>query len=158
MHFATVSGGIPSARKLLATDSAFSAAPSARPSSRPSARPSSRPSERPSERHPGLQVLQRHPPVAKGVFRPVFGTATLATGTSGASMLGETVWNRCQIGFLLMPRPVFGTAPQSTGTPEPSPRGEGVFWPVFGTATPPTGTSVPSSRGEPVIYRHFGRI
>ena len=31
MHFATVSGGIPSARKLLATDSAFSAAPSARP-------------------------------------------------------------------------------------------------------------------------------
>ena len=53
MHLATVSGGIPSARKLLATDSAFSAAPSARPSSRPSAR------------HPSPQVPLWHPGVAK---------------------------------------------------------------------------------------------
>ena len=50
MHLATVSDGIPSARRLLASDNAFSAAPSSRPSARP----------------PCPQVLQRHPVVAKG--------------------------------------------------------------------------------------------
>ena len=50
MHFATVSGAMPSARRLLASDNAFSAAPSSRPSAR----------------RPCPQVLQRHPVVAKG--------------------------------------------------------------------------------------------
>ena len=69
--------------------------------------------------------------------RPVFGTATLLTSTSWASMRAEGVfW------------PVFGTATLPTGTPEASPRGEGVFWPVFGTGTMPTGTPVASRRAE----------
>ena len=43
----------------------------------------------PSARRVGLQVLQRHPGVAKGGFRTVFGTATLPTDASGASSRGE---------------------------------------------------------------------
>ena len=43
----------------------------------------------PSARRVGLQVFQRHPGVAKGVFWPVFGTTTLPTGTSVASSRGE---------------------------------------------------------------------
>ena len=44
-----------------------------------------------SARRPCPQVLQCQPSVAKGVFRPVFGTATLPTGTPEASRRGETV-------------------------------------------------------------------
>ena len=44
-----------------------------------------------SARRPCPQVLQCQPSVAKGVFRPVFGTATLPTSALGASPRGETV-------------------------------------------------------------------
>ena len=48
-------------------------------------------SDRSSARRPCPQVLQWHPRVAKRVFRPVFGTGTLPTGTPEASRRGETV-------------------------------------------------------------------
>ena len=69
---------------------------------------------RSSARRVGPQVLQGHPGVAKGYFWPVFGTATLPTGTSGASSRGK-------VGFWT----VFGTATPPTGAPEASRRGEG---------------------------------
>ena len=96
-----------------------------------------RSSDRSSARPPRPQVAQGHPRVAKGVFWPVFGTATLPTDASVASSRGEGVIYR-----------VFGTATLPTGTSVTSPRGKGVFWPVFGTAILPTGTSVASSRGK----------
>ena len=55
-------------------------------------------------RPPCPQVPRWHPRVAKGVFRPVFGTATHTTGTSVASSRGEGVIYR-----------VFGTATLPTG-------------------------------------------
>ena len=42
-----------------------------------------------SARRPCPQVLQCQPSVAKGVFRPVFGTATLPTSTSVPTQRGE---------------------------------------------------------------------
>ena len=81
MHFATVSGAMPSARRLLASDNAFSAAPSARPpypqvlqghlcvarlSGTGVKSVSGRCLGRSSARRPCPQVPQRHPRVAKG--------------------------------------------------------------------------------------------
>ena len=63
----------------------------------------------------------------EGGFWTVFGTATLPTGTSRASMRGETVWSRCQTGLWPMPRPVFGTATLPTSTSVPTPRGKTVW-------------------------------
>ena len=70
-------------------------------------------------------------------LRPVFGTATLPTGTPEAS-------RRDKGGFW----PVFGTTPPPTTISVASSRGEGVIYRVFGTATLPTGTSVASPRGK----------
>ena len=73
---------------------------------------------------------QWHPRVAKGVFRPVFGTATLPTGASVAFPRGEgkeigTV-DGIKVGF-------------TTG---------------FGTATLPTDASVAASRSHcELVYR-----
>ena len=67
-----------------------------------------------------LHRLPSHTTVPQPVFnrhqidlRPLFGTAPLPTGISGASSRGE--------GYFWT---VFGTATLPTGTPEPSPRGE----------------------------------
>ena len=73
-----------------------------------------RPSGRSSARRVGPQVLQGHPGVTKRGFWTVFGTATLPTGTSGASRRGKG-------GFWT----VFGTATPPIGAPEASRRGEG---------------------------------
>ena len=70
-------------------------------------------SDRSSARQPCLQVPQSHPRVTKGGFLPVFGTATLPTGTSETSPRGEE-------GFWT----VFGTATLPTGTSGSSPRGK----------------------------------
>ena len=50
---------------------------------------SSRPERQSSARPSCPQVPQWHPRVAKGVFRPVFGTATLPTDASVASSRGK---------------------------------------------------------------------
>ena len=64
-----------------------------------------RSSDRTLARPPCLQVPQSHPRVTKGGFLPVFGTATLPTGTSVASSRGKGVfWTD------------FGTATLPTGT------------------------------------------
>ena len=78
MHFATVSGAMPSARRLLASDNAFSAAPSSRPSAR----------------RPCPQVLQRHPVVAKGssigsLARPPCPKATARSAEGGGIIWSE---------------------------------------------------------------------
>ena len=81
--------------------------------------------------------------MAKRVFWPVFGTATLPTGASVTSPRGKVVfW------------PVFGTAPLPTDASVASSRGEGVIYRVFGTATLPTDASVASSRSHcELVYR-----
>ncbi len=64
-------------------------------------------------RGPCPQVLQWHPGVAKGssgrsrsghlsMIMPVFGTATMPTGTSGASSRGEASFNRSRTGLFPM--------------------------------------------------------
>ena len=63
-------------------------------------------------------------------LRPVFGTATLPTGTSVAS-------RRDKGGFY----PVFGTATLPTSISVASSRGEGVIYRLFGTASQRQGIS-----------------
>ena len=68
-----------------------------------------RSSDRSLARPPCPQAPQSHPRVAKGDFWPVFGTATLPTGTSEASQCGERPADRSKPGNVLMLLPVFGT-------------------------------------------------
>ena len=67
-------------------------------------------------RRVGPQVLQGHPGVAKGYFWPVFGTATLPTGSSEVSSRGEAVIYR-----------PFGTATLPTDASVASSRGKAFF-------------------------------
>ena len=80
--------------------------------------------------------------------RPVFGTATLPTSTSGASSRGEGKRFVTVAGLMVKFATGFGTAPPATGGSETGPRGEEGFYRHFGTGIPPTSTSVASSRGE----------
>ena len=78
----------------------------------------------------------------EGVFRPLFGTAPLPTGTSVPSRRGEG-------GF----RPLFGTGTMRTSTPEAFRRGEGDIYRPFGTGTLNRTTSGAGSRGKTVWNR-----
>ena len=136
-------------------------------------------SDRSSARPPCPQMPQWHPRVAKGVFWPVFGTATLPTGTSEAFSRGEgdlltglrhgdhahkplsaiPAWQRGHLSTLWHGDP-------QQNTPVVGARGKTVWnrcqtglLPMlrlaFGTASPARGLSVASWRGEAVIYWLF---
>ena len=91
--------------------------------------------------------------VAKGGFWPVFGTATLPTGTPEPSSRGEGKEIGAVDGIKVGFRTGFGTAPMPTSTPEASWRGEGDIYRPFGTGTLNRTTSVAGSRGKTVWNR-----
>ena len=71
----------------------------------------------------------------EGVFRPLFGTATLPTGTPEPSSRGEGKEIGAVDGIKVGFRTGFGTGTMRTSTPEAFPRGEGDIYRPFGTGT-----------------------
>ena len=107
-------------------------------------------------RHPRLQIVLRHPRVAK---RAPIGTLARRPSTEALLGQGRVAKGRESVpltGLRSGSRPCSARHPRLQVVLRQGRVAKRVFYQRFGTATLPTGTSVASRRGEGGFYQHFG--